>query len=234
MADVLEKIVAHKRVEIAAAKEQVSLVELERSLPDAPPVNDFAAAIRNDPNISLIAEVKRASPSAGLIRKDFDPVAIAQTYASAGARCISVLTDEHFFHGHLDFLRAIRAAVDIPLLRKDFVLDEYQVVEARVAGADAVLLIAECLDEKLLRRLHDRIVALGMTPLVELHDEENLEKVLGVGPSMVGVNNRNLGTFEVDPDQTLRIRKKSAAGSCWWAKVEFGHGKTRYGWNRLA
>ena len=208
MVDVLKTIVAHKLVEIAAAKERCSLAELERQLTGASPVMDFAAAIRNDPKISLIAEVKRASPSAGLIREDFDPVAIARTYASAGATCISVLTDEHFFQGHLDFLRAIRAAVNVPLLRKDFVLDEYQVVQARVAGADAVLLIAECLDEKRLQQLQDRIVELGMTALVELHDGENLEKVLAVSPSLVGVNNRNLKTFEVDLEHTLRMRER--------------------------
>jgi len=208
MEDILERIMAHKLGEIAAAKTRRPLAELERQLSDAPPVTGFAAAIRNNPKISLIAEVKRASPSAGLIRNDFDPVAIARTYEGAGATCISVLTDEHFFQGHLDSLKAIRAAVSVPLLRKDFVLDEYQVVEARVAGADAVLLIAECLAEATLRLLHDRIVSLGMTPLVELHEAENLDKVLNVSPTLVGVNNRNLKTFEVDLDHTLRMRER--------------------------
>lgn len=156
----------------------------------------------------MIAEVKKASPSKGLIRADFDPVKIAQAYASSGASCISVLTDEHFFKGHLDYLKAIRAAVDIPLLRKDFVLDASQVYEARMAGADAVLLIAECLEPKQLIELHDLIVELGMTPLVELYDEANVDTVLACKPKLVGVNNRDLNTFEVDLMHSIRVKQQ--------------------------
>ena len=146
----------------------------------------------------LIAEVKKASPSAGVIRADFDPVAIAKIYEAHGASCISVLTDESYFQGSLDYLRQIRAAVRLPVLRKDFVLDTYQVVEARAAGADAVLLIAECLDDCNLRKLFNEICELGMTPLVELYEPENLQRVFDAGATLIGVNNRNLHTFEVD------------------------------------
>lgn len=176
----------------------------------APPL-DFLAALNSGDQtsqVSLIAEVKKASPSKGVIRHDFDPVAIAETYAAAGASCISVLTDEHFFQGHLDFLKAIRSAVDIPLLRKDFILDESQIYQARAAGADAVLLIAECLTPQRLRELHDLIVQLGMTPLVELYDEDNVEAVLACQPKLVGVNNRDLKTFEVDLMHSIRVKSR--------------------------
>lgn len=210
---VLDKIVAVKRREIAACREQVSETELRRQLADAPPPRDFFAALAQPGAIRLIAEVKKASPSAGVIREDFDPVAIAQTYERHGASCLSVLTDEEHFQGHLDFLRAVRKNTGIPVLRKDFVLDVYQVVEARVAGADAVLLIAECLDNCNLRKLHNEIVDLGMTPLVELYDPENLPRVLEAGATVVGVNNRDLRTFQVDLEHTLRLRPEIPA-SC--------------------
>jgi indole-3-glycerol phosphate synthase len=163
------------------------------------------------PPIRLIAEVKKASPSKGVIRADFQPVEIAQTYQRHGASCISVLTDESYFQGSLDYLRCVRAAVDLPVLRKDFVIDPYQVLEARVAGADAVLLIAECLDDSLLGPLHDAIVALGMTPLVELYEPANLPRVLNIGAKLIGVNNRDLHTFHVDLDHTVRLRQQIPA-----------------------
>lgn len=203
---VLDRIVAVKRREIAAARERVSEAELQRRLADAPPVRDFFAALAQPGPIRLIAEVKKASPSAGVIREDFDPVAIAQTYERHGASCLSVLTDEPHFQGHLDYLTAVRANVGLPVLRKDFVLDAYQVVEARAAGADAVLLIAECLDDCNLRKLHNEIVELGMTPLVEIYDPENLPRVLEAGATLIGVNNRDLRTFKVDLEHTLRLR----------------------------
>ena len=158
--------------------------------------------------IRLIAEVKKASPSKGVIRENFEPVPIAQTYQQHGAACISVLTDGPYFQGDLDHLRQVRAAVDRPVLRKDFVIDPYQVLEARVAGADAVLLIAECLDERALRLLYDSTLALGMTPLVELYEPENLPRVLDLGTRLIGVNNRNLQTFEVDLARTLRLKER--------------------------
>jgi len=143
-----------------------------------------------------------------VIRQDFDPVAIAQTYAAHGAACISVLTDETYFQGSLDYLRAGGSAVEVPVLRKDFILDSYQLLEARAAGADAVLLIAECLDDYNLRKLHNEAVELGMTPLVELYEPANLPRVLEAGATLIGVNNRNLHTFEVDLGHTLKLRRE--------------------------
>ncbi|MEN0109510.1 MAG: indole-3-glycerol phosphate synthase TrpC, partial [Planctomycetota bacterium] len=158
--------------------------------------------------IKLIAEVKKASPSAGLIRADFDPVAIAGAYAASGASCVSVLTDAPHFQGSLDYLRAIRAAVPLPVLRKDFLIDEHQVVEARAAGADAVLLIAECLTPAELADLHGLATEeLGMTALVELYEPENLPAVLACKPRLVGVNNRDLRTMTVDLGHCLRLRE---------------------------
>ncbi len=205
MSSILDKIVAHKRQEIATRP------PVQFDADAVGPPRDFVKALTDGQQagrVSLIAEVKKASPSKGLIRADFDPVKIAQAYASSGASCISVLTDEHFFKGHLDYLKAIRAAVDIPLLRKDFVLDASQVYEARMAGADAVLLIAECLEPKQLIELHDLIVELGMTPLVELYDEANVDAVLACKPKLVGVNNRDLNTFEVDLMHSIRVKQQ--------------------------
>jgi indole-3-glycerol phosphate synthase len=203
---VLDKIVAAKRREIATCRERVPVSELHGRLADAPPVRDFFAAIAQPGPIRLIAEVKKASPSAGVIRADFDPVEIAKTYEAHGAACLSVLTDEPFFQGRLEYLAAVRQNVAIPVLRKDFILDEYQLLEARAAGADAVLLIAECLDDCSLRSLHNAAIDLGMTPLVELYEPENLPRVIAAGATLVGVNNRNLHTFEVRLEHTLRLR----------------------------
>lgn len=208
MPTILDKIVATKREEVARAKAEVPQADLEGQLAGAPPVRDFFAALTEPSEISLIAEVKKASPSKGVIREDFHPVEIATTYESHGAACISVLTGEQYFQGSLDFLKAVRAAVGIPVLRKDFIIDPYQVLEARAAGADAVLLIAECLEDNQLKALHDQIVSLEMTPLVELYDPANLLRVVDAGARLVGVNNRNLHTFEVDIDHTLRLRKQ--------------------------
>ncbi|WP_166830779.1 indole-3-glycerol phosphate synthase TrpC [Thalassoroseus pseudoceratinae] len=209
--NVLEKIVERKREEIATAKSKLSLTELQAALADAPPVRDFVAALRQPGQVSLIAEVKKASPSAGLIRADFDPVAIANTYADHGAACISVLTDESFFQGHLDFLRDIRRAVSVPVLRKDFLLDPYQVFEARAAGADAVLLIAECLDDAALAELYGTTRELGMSALIELYEPENLSRVLKLNPDLVGVNNRDLKTFVTDLGHCLKLREQVPA-----------------------
>lgn len=207
----LDKIVAAKRGQIAADRQRVPEAELRRRLADAPPPRDFFAALAAPGPIRLIAEVKKASPSAGLIRADFDPVEIAQTYVRHGATCLSVLTDEPFFQGRLEYLSAVRAAVDAPVLRKDFILDGYQLLEARAAGADAVLLIAECLDDCQLRKLHNEAIELGMTPLVELYDRENLPRVLEAGATLVGVNNRDLRTFTVDLEHSLRLREEIPA-----------------------
>lgn len=211
MSTILDKIVATKREEIRRAKESVPEVELRRRLAGAPPVRDFFGGLAAPGPIRLIAEVKKASPSKGVIRADFQPVEIARTYQRHGAASISVLTDQRFFQGSLEYLREIRAAVDLPLLRKDFVLDLYQVAEARAAGADAVLLIAECLDNHTLRTLHDEITVLGMTPLVELYEADNLPRVLDIGARLIGINNRNLRTFEVDLEHTLRLVRQIPA-----------------------
>ncbi len=207
-ATILEKIVDQKRSEIAAARGAVSEQQLREEIEKAPSPRDFFQALASDGPIRLIAEVKKASPSAGIIREDFDPVAIAKIYEAHGASCISVLTDEKFFQGHLNFLRAIRSAVSLPILRKDFIIDSYQLLEARAAGADAILLIAECLDDGNLRKLHNDAVELGLTPLVELYEPNNLPRVLAAGVKLLGVNNRNLHTFEVDLKHTLRMRQK--------------------------
>jgi len=203
--NILDIIVASKRIEVEAAKQARSADELRTRLADAPAPRDFAAAMATRGEVSLLAEVKKASPSKGVIREDFDPVAIAKTYEQHRARAISVLTDEEFFQGHLDYLRDVRAAIRLPVLRKDFIIDRYQLLEARVAGADAVLLIAECLDDCNLRALHNEAIELGMAPLVELYDPENLPRVLEAGATLVGINNRDLRTFEVDLDHTVRL-----------------------------
>ncbi len=208
MSNVLDEIVAHKRIEIAEAKQRRPASVLESELKSAPPVRDFVASIRTSVNrigIGLIAEVKRASPSAGLIRADFDPVAIAKIYEDNGAACISCLTDAKYFQGRLEYLTAIRQAVMLPVLRKDFIVDRYQVLEARVAGADAILLIAECLDDCHLRDLYFYASELGMESLIELYEPENLERVLKLDPPLVGVNNRNLKSMITDLDHTVRL-----------------------------
>lgn len=205
---ILEKIVVTKRREVAEARQRRPEIELRAALADAPPVRDFFAPLAVEGPIRLIAEVKKASPSAGVIRADFDPVAIAQIYEAHGAACLSVLTDEPYFQGSLDYLRAVKAAVELPVLRKDFLIDSYQLLEARSAGADAVLLIAECLDDCSLRKLHNEALELGLTPLVELYEPANLPRVLEAGATLIGVNNRNLHTFEVDLEHTLRLRRE--------------------------
>lgn len=208
MSTILDQIVATKRREIAAARAARPESTLVEALRSAPPVRDFFAALARSGPIRLIAEVKKASPSKGVIRADFQPVEIACTYEQHGAACLSVLTDETYFQGSLDFLRQIRAVTGLPVLRKDFILDRYQLLEARAAGADAVLLIAECLDDCRLRALHNDALELGLTPLVELYEPANLPRVLAAGATLVGVNNRDLRTFEVDLGHTLRMREQ--------------------------
>lgn len=208
MSTILDQIVATTREETARRKAETSESELRDALSDAPPTRDFFAPLAAGPPIKLIAEVKKASPSKGIIRKNFDPVAIARTYEANGASCISVLTDEHYFQGSLDYLRQIRAAVSLPLLRKDFVLDTYQLVEARLAGADAVLLIAECLDDCNLRKLHNEAIELGLVPLIEFYEPENASRVVEAGAALIGVNNRDLRTFKVDLQHTIRMREQ--------------------------
>lgn len=207
MTTILDTIVAHKREEIARLAELATVAELREQALRAPAPRDFLHTVMAAKPIALIAEVKRASPSQGMLRADFDPVAIATDYAGAGAHCLSILTDQHFFGGSLDDLSRVRAAVDCPLLRKDFILDVRQVYEARAAGADAVLLIAECLEDRPLHTLHEAILECGMMPLVEFYRPENVDRVLNLKPRLVGINNRDLHSFTVDLDHTLRLRQ---------------------------
>lgn len=211
-ATILDKIVATKRREIAETYANSTLAEMEKRCHHAPPPLDFVGALARPGSIRLIAEVKKASPSKGLIRADFDPVSIAKQYASAGASCLSVLTDKPYFQGDLQYLADIRRAVSIPLLRKDFILDRIQIAEARSVGADAVLLIAECLSPDELKSLYDYTRSLGMEALIELYDESNLPAVLATNATLVGVNNRDLRTFEVDLLHVVRIKEKIPAG----------------------
>jgi indole-3-glycerol phosphate synthase len=208
MANVLDEIVATKLREIAAAKIARPEATVRAAAEAAPPARNFFEPLARGDGIKLIAEVKKASPSAGVIRANFQPIEIALTYEQHGATCLSVLTDEHYFQGSLDYLRQVRQAVGIPVLRKDFILDSYQLYEARAAGADAVLLIAECLDDCNLRKLHNEAVALGLTPLVELYEPENLQRVFDAGATLIGVNNRDLRSFTTDLEHTLRMRQR--------------------------
>lgn len=206
---ILDEILEHKRLEVEQAKTLRGPVDLAGAARDCSraPLG-FREALRSTPGVSVIAEVKRRSPSKGLIREDFDAVAIALAYAEAGAACISVLTDQHFFGGSLDDLARVREAVETPLLRKDFVVDAYQIDEARVVGADAILLIVAALDQGALKDLHDHARTLGLDVLVEVHDESELEQALAIGSKLIGVNNRDLRTFVVDLATTERLAAK--------------------------
>jgi indole-3-glycerol phosphate synthase len=207
---VLDRILADKRLEVAARKATTSLAELKAQLADKPAARGFIAALRAQVasgNAAVIAEIKKASPSKGVIREDFDPVAIAESYAAGGAACLSVLTDEKYFQGHDDFLVAARAAVDLPALRKDFVVEEYQLFEARNLGADCVLLIVAALDIIQLTVLHHTARGLGLDVLMEVHNPVELEAALSLQPGLIGINNRNLKTFETTLDTTYGLLK---------------------------
>ncbi len=226
----LDRIMEHKRAEVARQKLKIPLAQLETQLAGAPPPRDFAAALRRPGHVALIAEVKKASPSKGVLIERFDPLALAHIYAANGAAAISVLTDVRFFQGSLKYLEGIRAMEDggwgmgvrndsptstprppspgtgpPPLLRKDFIFDPYQVYEARAYGADALLLIVAALDDRALAALLSLTHELGMQALVEVHDEAELERALAAGASVVGVNNRDLRTFVTTLETTARI-----------------------------
>ena len=205
--NILEEIVWHKEVEVDKMREKVPLQELQRQALTTPPTRDFVAALRQGKTKpALIAEVKKASPSKGILRKDFDPVEIAQKYQQGGASCISVLTDEKFFAGSFDNLALVRAAVDLPLLCKDFVIYPYQMYLARVRGADAVLLIAAILSDQDLQYFVKIANALKMTALIEVHSLAELDRVLAIdGVSLVGINNRNLEDFSVELQTTCEL-----------------------------
>lgn len=208
MTDILQKILSAKAEEVRAQQAAVPLAEIKAQAEAAAPPHDFIAALRakhaqNQP--AIIAEIKKASPSKGLIRPDFHPADHARDYEAGGAACLSVLTDEAFFQGSPDYLRQARAAVSLPVLRKDFIIDEYQIYQARAWGADAVLLIAAALSETELLQLEAAAHRLGMAVLPELHDEADLKKCTRLTTPLRGVNNRNLRTFDVDLQQTIKL-----------------------------
>lgn len=204
---ILEEIVWQKEVEVAQKRDRTPLSELHKKLPFAPPTRDFLAAIKNGKTQpAIIAEVKKASPSKGVIREDFDPVEIAKSYQENGATCISVLTDEKFFQGSFENLSKIRSAVDLPLLCKEFIIYPYQIYLARIHGADAILLIAAILSDKDLQYFVKIVKTLGMTALIEVHTQEELDRVLTLqGVNLIGINNRNLENFSVSLETTSQL-----------------------------
>lgn len=204
---ILDRILADKRCEVDARKQEVPLASLEKAAAAAPAVRSLRAALSApSATFRVIAEVKKASPSKGVIREDFDAVTIAKAYERGGARALSVLTDEKYFQGHLDFLRAIRAAVELPLLRKDFILDPYQVWEARAAGADAILLIVGAFtDDQRLASLAALARDLGLDVLWEVHDAAEFARLIPLSPAVVGINNRDLRTFNVSLETTQAL-----------------------------
>jgi indole-3-glycerol phosphate synthase len=205
---ILDKIAAYKREEVATAKARVPPRELQKQIAAAPPTRRFRAALRRRKlagNFGLIAEIKKASPSKGMIRTDFNPAALARAYQAGGATCLSVLTDTPSFQGQLGYLESVHAACDLPLLRKDFMLDPYQIFEARAYGADCILIILAMVDDDIARALIDVAAEVGMDTLVEVHDERELDRALSLRARMVGINNRDLKTFETDSNVTLRL-----------------------------
>lgn len=215
MSDILKKILAVKAQEVAAALASRSMAEIRSDAEQASPPRDFAGAIRNkisSGHSAVIAEIKKASPSKGIIREHFNPAEIAASYATHGAACLSVLTDEPFFQGHADYLKQARAACSLPVLRKDFMVDEYQIYQARAMGADAVLLIVSALDLKQMQSFEVLAHSLGMAVLVEVHDGNELDIALQLETPLIGINNRNLRTFEVSLQTTLDLLPRIPQG----------------------
>jgi indole-3-glycerol phosphate synthase len=215
MANVLDEILAFKREEVAVRKQRIAFVDLLVEAEAAPPARGFVAALQRRiaaGSPAVIAEVKKASPSKGVIRQDFDPAAIAARYAAAGAACLSVLTDAKYFQGHDDHLVAARAVTALPALRKDFIVDPYQIVEARALGADCVLLIVAALEGAELRDFHARAESLGIDVLVEVHNAVELERALELAPKLIGINNRDLKTFNTTLETTFALLPKIPPG----------------------
>jgi len=215
VSDILQRILATKRAETAAARGLVSIDEIERRARTAPPPRDFVAALRakaSAGNAAVIAEIKRASPSKGLLREDFDPAAIARSYEAGGAACLSVLTDREYFQGAPEHLSAARAACALPVLRKDFIIEPYQVLDARAIGADCILLIAAALAPGALRDLERLAQSLGMAVLVEIHEASELDVALTLATPLIGINNRDLRTFATDLQTTLDLLPRVPAG----------------------
>ena len=208
---ILDEIVAHKRVEVDARKRQTPLAELEERIEHAPAPRDFRGALRRE-GMSLIAEIKRASPSRGDLLPDVDAVALAAVYEQAGARAISVLTDERFFKGRIEDLTAVHTHVRMPCLRKEFIIDPYQVYEARAAHADAILLIVRILEDEELRALLRLTDTLGMAALVETHNAEEIGRAKDTGAHIIGINNRDLDTLEVNVETTLELKRLVSGG----------------------
>ena len=214
MTDILNKIIAVKREEIAEAINRKPLAAMRADAESRVLTRDFVGALRakiaaGQP--AVIAEIKKASPSKGVLRADFIPADIAQTYAESGAACLSVLTDKQFFQGSIDYLKQARASCSLPVLRKDFMVDPYQIYESRVMGADCILLIAACLDDAQMKALEALALSLDMAVLVEVHDEAELARALKLKTPLIGINNRNLQTFEVSLDTTLKLLGKVPA-----------------------
>jgi len=215
MSDILLRIVGVKRKEVARAKETKPLAALEAEIKTVGRTRDFAGALRAkiaEGESAVIAEIKKASPSRGVLREHFDPAAIAASYARHGAACLSVLTDEQFFQGSADHLKQARAACNLPVLRKDFMIDPYQIYESRALGADCVLLIASVLDDKQLRELETLAHGLHMAVLVEVHDGDELERALKLRTPLIGINNRDLHSFETSLEVTLSLLKEIPTG----------------------
>ena len=214
MSDILNQIIAVKREEVAALLQQKPLSAMRLDAESRVYTRDFVGAMRSKISAgfpAVIAEIKKASPSKGVLREEFEPADIAQSYAEHGAACLSVLTDKQFFQGSIDFLKQARASVGLPVLRKDFMIDAWQIYESRVMGADCILLIASCLDDAQMKDMEQLAHSLDMAVLVEVHDEAELERALKLKTPLIGINNRNLSTFEVSLETTLTLQAKVPA-----------------------
>ncbi|MGB3728897.1 MAG: indole-3-glycerol phosphate synthase TrpC [Thermodesulfobacteriota bacterium] len=205
---ILDEIIENKTSEVEVSKISLPLEQIQEQIKDALPSRNFFQAINPEGELKIISEVKHASPSKGIFREDFDPVEIAKSYSAGGASAISVLTDEKYFRGSLSYLKSIRAEVETPLLRKDFIVDPYQVYEARLFGADAILLIVAALDQPSLSNLLELTHSLQMNAIVEVHDEHELDRALEADARIIGINNRDLRTFDVDLNVSIKLSKR--------------------------